>query len=643
MSATSSLSKLLLWQKFILLSIVALVLAAIPSSMYMAEAAKNLDAALLERQGLPAMTQILKTVQLTQQHRGLSALVLGGIASAKEKREAKQKEADLAYAAMEGIVKGLDNKALQTAWDQAARDWASLRDNVAKASISVPQSYQAHSALVPELLVVNDLIGDYFGLSLDPNVDSYQLIQTMYYVQPYLTEELGRMRAKGAGLLAKKEASQEDKMVVSELVARARDKTRQMDSAFGKAVLANPGLQEKLGPAMKNAAELAASAMQTATEKIAKAEAMEFSSVEYVRLCTEAIDAQFQLNALATQEMNLILELRIADFYKLRWMMLGSMLLLILPAGVFARAIARSVSQPLEQAVAVAQQIAGGDLRMQVQADSNNETGQLLRALQAMRLSLVNIVSDVRSSIENIDNGANDIANGNVDLSARTENQASRLEETASSMEEMSATVRQNADSTRQAQQLVNDATRVAVHGGDIVTEVVQTMGAINDSSRKIFDIIGVIDGIAFQTNILALNAAVEAARAGEQGRGFAVVAAEVRNLAQRSAAAAKEIKVLIGGSVEQVETGNKLAGQAGQAMNEIVASVKRVTDVMAEIVTANEQQSAGIQQIDQAISKMDEMTQQNAALVEQAAAAAEGLREQSQVLMQSVGVFKLH
>ncbi|MDP1978558.1 methyl-accepting chemotaxis protein [Undibacterium sp.] len=638
----SILTKLSLWQKFVLLSVIALILTAIPTTLYYLESSKNLDAALAENQGLPAMTQILKTVQLTQQHRGLSALVLGGVSSEKDKREAKQKEADASYSSMAGIIKIINDKAINEAWSAAEQDWHTLREQVSKASINVPASYLAHSALVPKLLIVNDLIGDYYGLSLDPSVDSYQLIQAIYYIQPYLTEELGRMRAKGAGLLARKEATLEDKMVVSDLIARSQDRTQQMNNSFSKAVFSNPDIEKKLGSLMKEATAQATAAMKLATENIAKAKAMEFSSVEYVQVTTRAIDTQFQLNAEACKELHRILDQRISDFYQLRWTMIVAMMALICVAGLFARAIARSVSVPLEQAIVVAQHIASGDLRFPADAGGHNETGRLLQALEDMRVSLIDIVGNVRDSIQNINSGTHDIARGNVDLSARTETQASSLEETASSMEQMTGTVRQNSDSARQANQLVNDASKVATDGGGIVDQVIHTMEAINISSRKISEIIGVIDGIAFQTNILALNAAVEAARAGEQGRGFAVVAAEVRNLAQRSATAAREIKGLIGSSVEQVDAGNELASHAGKAMKDIVASVKRITDIMSEIVTATVEQSTGIEQIDLAITQMDEMTQQNAALVEQAAAAAEGLQEQSQALVQTVSVFKL-
>jgi methyl-accepting chemotaxis protein-1 (serine sensor receptor) len=302
----------------------------------------------------------------------------------------------------------------------------------------------------------------------------------------------------------------------------------------------------------------------------------------------------------------------------------------------------RAISAPLNASVRIARGVAGGDLTQQIYVNSNDETGQLLQALKDMNDSLINTVGKVRQGTETIGVASREIAAGNGDLSSRTESQASSLEETASSMEELTATVKQNADNARQANQLVVSASDFAVKGGNVVGQVVQTMGSIKESSRKIVDIIGVIDGIAFQTNILALNAAVEAARAGEQGRGFAVVAAEVRNLAQRSAGAAKEIKSLIGDSVEKVDAGSRLVDEAGQTMEQIVTSVKHVADIMSEITAASQEQSAGIGEINQAITQMDEMTQQNAALVEQAAAAAESMQEQAALLAEAVAAFKM-
>jgi methyl-accepting chemotaxis protein len=319
---------------------------------------------------------------------------------------------------------------------------------------------------------------------------------------------------------------------------------------------------------------------------------------------------------------------------------LGTMALIL--SAILAWLLSRSITRPLDYAVSVARTVASGDLRNKIQSSSNDETGQLLHALRDMNDGLVKSVSQVRTGIDTIATASSQIAAGNLDLSSRTEEQASSLEETASSMEELTSTVKQNADNARQANQLAVSASGVAEKGGAVVSRVVDTMEDINASAKKIVDIIGVIDGIAFQTNILALNAAVEAARAGEQGRGFAVVASEVRNLAQRSAAAAKEIKTLIGDSVDKVELGSKLVEEAGVTMDEVVQSVRHVTDIMSEIMAASQEQSAGIEQVNQAIGQMDQVTQQNAALVEEAAAAAESLNEQAAKLAEAVSVFKL-
>ena len=305
-------------------------------------------------------------------------------------------------------------------------------------------------------------------------------------------------------------------------------------------------------------------------------------------------------------------------------------------------AISRSITRPMARAVEVARTVAAGDLTSHIEVDSRDETGQLLEALKEMNASLRNIVGQVRSGTETIATASSEIATGNLDLSARTEQQAGSLEETASSMEELTSTVRQNSENAHQANQMALTASEVAKRGGAVIADVVVTMGAIKASADKIVDIIGVIDGIAFQTNILALNAAVEAARAGEQGRGFAVVASEVRTLAHRSANAAKEIKALIDTSVANVGEGNRQVVQAGSTMDEIVTSVTRVTDIMGEITMASREQEMGIGQINQAVSEMDTVTQQNAALVEEAAAAAQSLQEQSARLADVVSVFRL-
>ena len=323
------------------------------------------------------------------------------------------------------------------------------------------------------------------------------------------------------------------------------------------------------------------------------------------------------------------------------WTLLGGGAAALILAALIAWWLARNISGPLRAAIDVARQVAHGDLTVQVDVRSKDETGELMQALKEMAASLLNIVTQVRGGTQAIATASRQIASGNIDLSARTEQQASSLEETASSMEELTSTVQRNAQNASEANGLAASASTVAGKGGAVVAQVVDTMGSINDSSRKIVDIIGVIDGIAFQTNILALNAAVEAARAGEQGRGFAVVATEVRNLAQRSAGAAKEIKGLINDSVAQVENGARLVDEAGHTMRKIVDSVHKVSSIVGQISAASDEQRAGIEQVNQAIGEMDQVTQQNAALVEEAAAAAESMQEQAARLADAVSVFR--
>jgi methyl-accepting chemotaxis protein len=330
-----------------------------------------------------------------------------------------------------------------------------------------------------------------------------------------------------------------------------------------------------------------------------------------------------------------------ATTYTLAWGGLGLLAL----TGVLGWALTRSVFRQLgaepSEAANTVNAVAQGDLTVQITL-LPGDTGSLMAGLASMRNSLVKVVTEVRGNSESVATASAQIAQGNQDLSSRTEQQASALQQTAATMEQLGTTVRHNTDSAQQANQLAQGASAVAARGGEVVGQVVTTMQGINDSSRKIGDIISVIDGIAFQTNILALNAAVEAARAGEQGRGFAVVASEVRSLAQRSAEAAKEIKSLIGHSVEQVEQGTSLVDQAGKTMDEIVGSIKRVSDIVSEISSASVEQSLGVQQVGQAINQMDQVTQQNAALVEESAAAAESLKGQAQQLVQAVAVFKV-
>jgi methyl-accepting chemotaxis protein len=362
-------------------------------------------------------------------------------------------------------------------------------------------------------------------------------------------------------------------------------------------------------------------------------------SARKFEIAIEAVDRWWDLNVKLSNEQSANAQ----STYRNAKATLLALVAAALALGIFAAVmITRSIVAPLRRAVKLASTVAAGDLSSRIDTEGKDETAQLLQALDGMQSSLIGVVANVRSNAEGVATASAQIAQGNLDLSGRTEGQASALEETAASMDQLGSTVKQNADNARQANHLAQSASTVAILGGEVVGQVVETMKGINDSSQKISDIISVIDGIAFQTNILALNAAVEAARAGEQGRGFAVVASEVRSLAGRSADAAKEIKALITASVERVEQGTALVDKAGATMTQVVTSIQRVTDMVREISAASVEQSAGVSQVGEAVTQMDQATQQNAALVEESAAAAESLKAQAHQLVQAVAVFKL-
>jgi methyl-accepting chemotaxis protein len=453
------------------------------------------------------------------------------------------------------------------------------------------------------------------------------------------TIALGQIHAEVAGKMAIMGSL--DEAAVKQLIADTNRKIETVSAEFSK-MASNPSVKAMAATVLP----ITAKYQKSVTDAIDLASidpntgvaAMQSATAEYGKLREELANTVKQLDA---QTAASIYASKTAN-EKMLWL-IGSVLpLALVLLGVVAVLVARGVTRPLNQAVSFAQSVAAGALNNQIENHRTDEIGLLLAALNGMNASLARVVGEVRAGTESIATASREIASGNLDLSSRTEQQASTLEETAASMEELSSTVKQNADNARRANELAASASEVARQGDRVVGQVVATMAGINASSTKIVDIISVIDGIAFQTNILALNAAVEAARAGEQGRGFAVVAAEVRSLSQRSTAAAKEIKELIGDSVSKVGAGSVLVAQAGETMAQIVDSVTRVTEIMVEISVASSEQSAGIEQVNQAISQMDTATQQNAALVEEAAAAAHALQDQAGNLAQVVSVFTL-
>ncbi|MBI3286050.1 MAG: HAMP domain-containing protein [Burkholderiales bacterium] len=473
-------------------------------------------------------------------------------------------------------------------------------------------------------------------------MDSFYLVDLALIQAPALSEALGRTRASGAGMLATRQAAPEDRVMLASIIDKANDRYEALNSSLAKASSASPELKRKLEEPTRIVIGAVNKVMQLAQTEIVKADALTFSSSEYVAQFTDTIDSLFKMNAIALVELEHILSGRHTSLVTAKWTLSASVLLLSLCAALIGYLITRSITLPLHEAICLSRRVAAGDLTARVDVRSSEETGQLMQALKEMNEGLARVVGEVRAGTETITAASGEIASGNMELSSRTEQQASALQETASSLEVLTSTVSQNAAHVLQANQLAASASAMAIKGGAVVVQVVDTMDAINDSAKMIVDIIGVIDGIAFQTNILALNAAVEAARAGEHGKGFAVVAAEVRNLAQRSAVAAREIKALIEDSARKVDAGSKLVDEAGDTMQAIVTSIQCVADIMSEITAASQGESMGLGQINQAVGDMDQVTQKNAALVEEAAAAAESLRNQADILSHVVHIFKL-
>ena len=637
------LSRISLLQKFAILALIGVLVSVLPTFLYVRDALRTMERARLEASGAAPLTALSLVVQRMQVHRGLSSGMLGGDAALAARRPAAR---DLVNQAVEAASARLATAQVPAdqlaAWQQARQTWQALEASVDQRQVQQAQSTAQHTALIASVMRISEELLNAYGLQLEESEHAYALIQAALVHTPMLGEKLGILRAQGSGFLARRELPPVNKGLVMALQQRAQELQGDAFRQFERAMQRDAGYRAALGPSAEAAHALVTQALALATKEVTEAATLQLAPQDYFDTFTRTIDALYALNAKALESLDATLQQRQASLRRILIAQALAMALILALGGVLIAAFARSIRQPLGQAMDLAHAVAQGDLSGADIAHGSDEVGRLTAALLQMRRQLTQVVARVRHGAEGVATASAEIAQGNQDLSARTESQASALEETAAAMEQMTATVRQNADSAAQASQLAASASQVAQQGGDVVARVVQTMQGIDTSSKKIADIIGVIDSIAFQTNILALNAAVEAARAGEQGRGFAVVAGEVRQLAQRSAQSASEIKALIAESAQNVAQGNALVERAGHTMQEVVAAVRRVTDIMGEISAASREQSQGVAQVGEAITQMDQTTQQNAALVEQMAAAASSLHGQAQELVQGVAVFHL-
>uniref|UniRef100_UPI00403F6943 methyl-accepting chemotaxis protein n=1 Tax=Herbaspirillum sp. DW155 TaxID=3095609 RepID=UPI00403F6943 len=628
-------------RKFVLIGTLAFMLFIVPTTLLVRTNLEELVTAQREGLAIEPARELLLLLKQVQQHRGLSALYLADGDGAAATRMERQKEVDATFERVRTSLLPLKDKTLNDTLDGLAADWRALAQSIAAKSISGAQSNLQHAALIKRELDLIDDVANSSGLALEAEASLFYIQRAVMSELPQLTEALGQARARGAVMLGRGQADAEERARMENLSDRAR---RSYESARRSLALAagRQALPTEVESARTAAVAAADEAFKMADSAIVRADQLTMPAPQWVSTMTRIIDTQFTLVNASFDMMRGELQAKIPRLRNELILLCVSLAALALAALWVMVAITRATTSAIGEAVRLTEAVSAGDLTQHVEVRGSDEVARLLQAMQAMTAQLSKVVGSVRSNSESVATASAQIAQGNADLSKRTEEQASALQQTAASMEELGSTVQQNADSARQAGQLARDAADVASQGGTVVQQVVQTMQGIHASSDRISDIIGVIDGIAFQTNILALNAAVEAARAGEQGRGFAVVATEVRSLAQRSATAAREIKELITASVDQVGQGTQLADQAGKTMEEVVNSIRRVSDIMVSINAATAEQNTGIAQVGQAVAQMDSTTQQNAALVEESAAAAISLSGQARELVQAVAVFRV-
>ncbi|WP_443114137.1 methyl-accepting chemotaxis protein [Herbaspirillum seropedicae] len=628
-------------RKFALIGALAFLLFIVPTTLLVRSNLQDLAIAEREQLAVEPGRDLLLMLKQMQQHRGLSALYLSDTNAGAADRAERQKQVEATLERVRTGILPLQDKELMESLERVASQWRALAQAVSSKAITGAQSNLQHAELIALELDLIDQLANSSGLALEAEAALFYVQRAVMNELPQLTEALGQTRARGAVMLGRGQASAEERARLENLADRAR---RSYDSARKSLTLAagQHALPANLERARAEALKAAEEGFKLADSAIIRTDTLSMPAAEWVSTMTRIIDTQFVLVNASFDLMRDELQAKIPRVRN-ELLMLCALLGLLAAAALWVMvAITRATTSAINDAVRLTEAISAGDLTQHVQINGSDEVARLLTAMQAMTARLSTVVSSVRSNSESVATASAQIAQGNADLSKRTEEQASALQQTAASMEELGSTVAQNADGARQAGELAREAAHVAGQGGQVVQQVVQTMQGLHASSDRISDIIGVIDGIAFQTNILALNAAVEAARAGEQGRGFAVVATEVRSLAQRSATAAREIKELITASVEQVGQGTQLADQAGKTMEEIVTSIRRVSDIMVGINAATAEQNTGIAQVGQAVTQMDTTTQQNAALVEESAAAAISLSGQARELVQAVAVFRL-
>jgi len=636
------LEKMKLWQKLVLV-VALLIMTVVNLKALLEDKNISINASQMEIAGIEYLKPVYSLLLHVMEHRGMAYLQLSGDTGINPRLEEKLQaiNTDLERVAAVEIIHGYS---LNTARHLAAvrSGWQNLKGQIQ--GLNQEENFIQHTALINAIAALITQVNDTSNLVLDPDLDSSYLINATVTKMPALLDTMDTLRTKGAASLTTTQA-EDTRFELSALVNSIQQQASAIHRGMEVAFEYNPALNSRLIAPLNELQSQVSKFTDMVNSAIAGSSGFaNISAQDMYNAGNAAIIAAISINEQTMPVINELLQTRIDNFNQKKYLALGNVFIFVLSGLVLLIFVAHYVSGNVSGMVSVIKQFSKGNLTMELFAtNEKDEISQLYNSLHDLQVKLTEVIISIRTGANEVSTASEQVAQGNANLSQRTQEQASSLEEVASSMEEMTGTVSQNADNAQQANQLAIGAREQADAGGVVVSRAMAAMTEINNSSKKIADIIGVIDEIAFQTNLLALNAAVEAARAGEQGRGFAVVATEVRNLAGRSATAAKEIKSLIKDSVAKTQDGTKLVDESGHALTEIVKAVKKVSDIVAEIAAASREQSEGINQVNKALLQMDDMTQQNAALVEEAAAAAEAIEAQSQELVSQVEFFSIN
>jgi len=607
---------------------------------------QHLDAARTARQesdGVPVIGLLERVVQLTQQHRGLSAAWLSGASDQAEARSQRARDVTQAMAQVPAVLAAANlPEPTRARFAELGQRWDALQQGVARGEMKAAEAIAAHSALInDELTLVDQLLYD-TALILDPSQDGYSLVTLVGQLLPLQAERLGQLRGRGAAALAAAQLGPDERATLLSLVGQADSVRKAAAKSFTHLQAANPALASTLAPALQSAQDSMDRMVALLQRDVILPSTLSASSAAYFKEATVAIDQQFKALEVARSELGKLLSARARIAQRWAWVSGALIVVLGLCSSLLAARVVRHITIQMAAAVQLSEDLAAGQLHRVIQAQGSDEVARLLRSLARTQAALRDIVHTVRAGVDQVSAASSQIAMGNADLEGRSQQQATSVEQTSHTMRTMNTAVSHNASLAGEARELATRARDLAEQGGKAVRDVVGTMDNIQSSSHRIADIITVIDGIAFQTNILALNASVEAARAGEQGRGFAVVADEVRNLAQRSASAAQEIKQLIAESAERVAHGSQAVHEAGNTIDTVVSEVRAVSDLVQEIASNSQRQASDIRAVSDVLGQLDDHTRQNAALVEQSAAAAHSLNQQASDLSAHVSFFQM-